>query len=188
MKSSMPVSVASSSWSLVRMMMVVGILSVLCSFIGRNTVMTVTAKRSSAPATNKNTARNIKILNESGSRVEIHWIHPETREASLMSSPNVMNGASFPLNSYVGHEFEVRELPSVKSGVCGGTEDGGDQTCKSKFFEVSENDDQSEYSTVFPTKICMFDHLWREGEGGDTHPVQNQRPLQDVPHNVIMRS
>jgi hypothetical protein len=79
-------------------------------------------------------------MNESGSRVEIYWIHPQTREATLMSSPNVMNGATFPLNSFVGHEFEVRELPSVKSGVCSSE----DQTCRSNFFTVSENADQSE--------------------------------------------
>jgi hypothetical protein len=82
--------------------------------------------------------RNIKIINESGSRVEIYWIHPQTREASLMSSPDVQNGATFPLNSFVGHEFEVREKPSASTGVC----KSADQTCKQGFFKVSENDDQ----------------------------------------------
>ncbi|KAL3911204.1 MAG: hypothetical protein SGILL_007372, partial [Bacillariaceae sp.] len=35
------------------------------------------------PPTNKSTSRNIKILNESGSKVEIYWIHPSTREGTL---------------------------------------------------------------------------------------------------------
>jgi hypothetical protein len=91
------------------------------------------------PATNKATSRNIKILNESGGKVEIHWIHPQTRAATLMSTPNVMNGASFPLNSYIGHEFEVRELPSTTTGVC----PSEDQTCRTALFPVSGNADQS---------------------------------------------
>jgi hypothetical protein len=59
-----------------------------------------------APPTTKATARLIKVLNESGSRVEIYWIHPQTRATTLLTTPNIMNGATFPLNSYVGHEFE----------------------------------------------------------------------------------
>ena len=92
-----------------------------------------------APATTKATSRPIKILNQSGSRLEIHWVHPETRERVLMSTPHVMNGADFPLNSYIGHEFEIRQLPNTKTGEC----DTEDQVCLSKIFAVSENDDQS---------------------------------------------
>ena len=69
------------------------------------------------PATTKATERPIKILNESGSRVEIYWIHPQTRELTLMSAPNVLNGATFNLNSFIGHEFEIRELPSTKARI-----------------------------------------------------------------------
>ena len=68
-----------------------------------------------APPTTKATERPIKILNESGSKVEIYWIHPNTGALALMSSPNVLNGASFNLNSFIGHEFEIRELPSTKT-------------------------------------------------------------------------
>ena len=82
--------------------------------------------------------RNIKIVNESGGRIEVYWIHPQTREGSLMSTPDVQNGATFPLNSFVGHEFEIREKPSKTTGVC----KSADQTCKQGFFAVSENDDQ----------------------------------------------
>ena len=89
---------------------------------------------------NTSTSRSIKILNESGSRVEVYWIHPQTREGTLMSSPNVMHGASFPLNSFVGHEFELRELPSATSGEC----KSEDKVCHTASFAVSENDDQSE--------------------------------------------
>jgi hypothetical protein len=59
-----------------------------------------------APPTTKATARLIKVLNESGSRVEIYWIHPQTRQTTILTDPHIMNGATFPLNSFVGHEFE----------------------------------------------------------------------------------
>jgi len=91
-----------------------------------------------APATNKQTSRPINILNESGTKIEIYWIHPDTRDAHIMSNPFVMNGASFPLNSYVGHEFEVRELPSEATGEC----KSEDQTCRSTYFVVSQNNAQ----------------------------------------------
>jgi len=90
------------------------------------------------PATTKTTARNIKIINHSGTKVELYWIHPDTREGSLMSNPNILNGADFSLDSFIGHEFEARELPSAKSGVC--TRD--DKTCGAGLFAVSENDEQ----------------------------------------------
>jgi hypothetical protein len=92
-----------------------------------------------APATTKATKRQVKILNESGSKVEIYWVHPQTRVTTLMSTPLVLNGASFPIDSYVGHEFEVRELPSAR-GVCRSQ----DQICGSTIFAVSNNDDQGE--------------------------------------------
>ena len=58
------------------------------------------------------TERNIHIMNESGRRVEVHWIHPDTGELVLQSTPDILNGASFSLNSFVGHSFEVNELVS----------------------------------------------------------------------------
>lgn len=90
-----------------------------------------------APPTTKATERPIKILNLSGSKVEISWIHPQTGELVLMSSPNVLNGASFNLNSFIGHEFEIRELPSGKTGIC------KDQTCRINVLAVTENSEQS---------------------------------------------
>ena len=102
-----------------------------------------TLTSASAPPTTKATERPIRILNESGSKVEIYWIHPQTGELSLMSAPNVLNGASFNLNSYIGHQFEIRELPSAKTGVCKGEE----QTCRTNFLAVTENSEQCELSS-----------------------------------------
>lgn len=84
--------------------------------------------------------RGINIVNNSGARVEVHWVHPSTGERVLQSSPFIHNGASLHLNSFVTHSFEVREMPG-KSGKCL----GDDQTCRLGYFTVNENDDQSIY-------------------------------------------
>jgi len=60
-----------------------------------------------------------------------------------MSSPDIINGADFALDSFIGHEFEVRELPSKRTGLC----KSEDQVCRNGFFAVSENQDQGEHHT-----------------------------------------
>jgi predicted GIY-YIG superfamily endonuclease len=55
-----------------------------------------------------------------------------------MSKSPVLLGATFPLNTFVGHEFEMREVPSEKTGVCRSP----DQTCRQASFVISENDNQ----------------------------------------------
>lgn len=92
-----------------------------------------------APTTNKQTQRKINILNDSGSRTAIYWIHPETREGVLMTVPDIMHGATFPLNSYVEHEFEVREVPAASTGIC--KSEG--QVCRTTLFKVSPGDEQT---------------------------------------------
>mmetsp|Transcript_19136 Transcript_19136/g.34508 ORF Transcript_19136/g.34508 Transcript_19136/m.34508 type:complete len:463 (+) Transcript_19136:190-1578(+) len=90
------------------------------------------------PTTAVDTARSIQIMNESGRRTEVHWVHPQTGEMVLQSTPDILHGASFALNSYVGHTFEVRELAAKKTGVCAGE----DETCRVDHFTVNSNVDQ----------------------------------------------
>ena len=82
--------------------------------------------------------RSFSIINESGRRIEVHWIHPETNEMVLQSTPDILAGASFALNSFVGHSFQIRELPGKKTGVC----EGEGQVCRIGTFTVNENRDQ----------------------------------------------
>ncbi len=88
--------------------------------------------------------RSINIINESGRRVEIHWINPDDGSFVLQSTPDILNGASMSLNSFVGHRFQVRELPAKKTGVCAGE----DQTCRIDHFTVNSNNDQSEFPSL----------------------------------------
>ncbi len=87
--------------------------------------------------------RGINIHNDSGSKVEIYWIHPNTKETVLQSSPFIYNGATFALNSFVTHTFEAREMPR-KTGKCAGE----NQTCRIGYFTVNENDEQGEYTNL----------------------------------------
>jgi len=84
------------------------------------------------------TERSIQIMNQSGRRVDIHWINPDPGEMVLQSSPDLLNGASQDLNSYVTHHFQVRELPAKKTGVCAGQ----DEACRVDHFTVNENQNQ----------------------------------------------
>jgi len=92
---------------------------------------------SAGPATTKSTERSLNIVNNSGVHVALYWVHPDTREGSLMSE-KIPNGGSFSVNSFIGHEFELRQLPSARTGVC----KSEDQTCGTSFFTVSPNYDQ----------------------------------------------
>jgi len=82
--------------------------------------------------------RSIQIMNQSGRRVDIHWINPDTGEMVLQSTPDLLNGASQDLNSYATHYFQVKELPAKKTGVCAGEND----ICKVDHFTVNENQNQ----------------------------------------------
>lgn len=93
-----------------------------------------------SPSQGAQEPRSINIHNNSGSRIEIHWINPQTKETVLQSNPHVYNGATFSLNSFATHKFEVRELPG-KSGKC----NGDDQTCRVGYFTVNFNDEQGKY-------------------------------------------
>lgn len=95
------------------------------------------------------TSRDLMILNQSGKKVAIYWVHPYTRELSLMSNPHVIPGAEFPLNSFVGHEFEMHELPSSKTGTC-----GPNNVCQKGLFAVSENAEQQ--VTIDPNFVIQF--------------------------------
>ena len=48
------------------------------------TTTTTTMFANAAPATTKTTARNIKILNHSGAKVELYWIHVSLIDACVL--------------------------------------------------------------------------------------------------------
>ena len=54
---------------------------------------------------------------------------------------DILSGTTMSVNSFVGHEFELRELPDLDSEVCGSSED---QTCRMAFLKVVPGDVQGE--------------------------------------------
>jgi len=90
-------------------------------------------------ASARDTKRKIEVMNRTPSKVSISWIHPETGERVLMSQPDVMPGAEFNLDSFVGHSFAVVELPVRNENTC---RKAPDSICRETSFTVSENDNQ----------------------------------------------
>jgi hypothetical protein len=48
-------------------------------------------------------------------------VNPDTGEAEAFA--NIEKDQRFGFESYIGHEFEVHEMPSEDSGVCESSED-----------------------------------------------------------------
>ena len=78
-------------------------------------------------------ARHITIHNQSGAKVDVFWIHPETRElgASNTEDKGIMYGASTGIASFVTHAFEIQEMAPCKN-----------TRCRKGYFSVSNNEDQ----------------------------------------------
>lgn len=82
--------------------------------------------------------RELRLLNDSGTRIQLFWVHPETRATTLLSRPGIYDGSTFPLNTFANHEFEIHEMPSPKTGACNNEE----KVCRIGRFTVSQAEDQ----------------------------------------------
>jgi hypothetical protein len=81
----------------------------------------------------------VSINNDSGLKLFLNWVNPDTGETVPFT--DIEKDDLLVIDSYIGHEFEVREMPSEDSGVC---ETSEDQTCKINRFKITENGAQSE--------------------------------------------
>jgi len=84
-------------------------------------------------------ARDLRIINEAGFKVEIFWINRwKNDELVLNSEEGIFHGAESRINSYLSHEFEVQEVANKKLGKCKGPND----TCRKGHFQVNSNEEQ----------------------------------------------
>jgi len=83
--------------------------------------------------------RSIEIINDTGRRFEVFWVSVDTGELLPQLAKPVASGASAGLSSFVLHTFELREVPSTKTGECSG--DGN--ICHSVRFTLNENQNQA---------------------------------------------
>ena len=84
------------------------------------------------------TGRDIQIINRSDVKVDIFWINPNTQERVKSVDTGILKGTESAINSYVGHEFEIQELPKKTTGLCVGEND----MCRRARFVVTSNEDQ----------------------------------------------
>lgn len=74
--------------------------------------------------------RHVSIFNDSTLRAQVNWVHPKTGDTVPMSTEYLIPGGEFPVDSFVGHEFELREV------------DCSENVCRRALFTVSENSNQ----------------------------------------------
>jgi hypothetical protein len=86
----------------------------------------------------KGTERSIRIMNQSGVRTDAFWINSQTRELaeSQTDGKGITYGADTGISSYVGHSFEIQELPNAKTKKC------RRKMCRKAYLTVNENEEQ----------------------------------------------
>lgn len=89
-------------------------------------------------------ARSIRVLNQSGARIDIFWVdfRTNTLAPSNTEGEGVEAGGETGVASYRGHEFEIQELPSLQTGKCRKT------PCRSVRFTVTATEDQCALESV----------------------------------------
>lgn len=99
------------------------------------------ARKTRARVQSHPSARAIQVFNDSGSRIDMRWIHPQTKALAASDHPDgAVFGSRTGINSYIGHRFQVDELPNQKTGKC------RHHICRKGYLVVNENEDQGEQS------------------------------------------
>ena len=89
-------------------------------------------------------------MNRSGVKIDAFWVHPQTRQlADSNTEGGIVHGADAPISSYIGHTFEVQELPKLKTGKC------EQEECRRTRFTVSSNEGQG------TCLLCVQTQLWK---------------------------
>jgi hypothetical protein len=86
-------------------------------------------------------SRTIEVVNESGKKLVVDWVHPKTGEVMTLSQ-GLENGAKTTLHTYVNHTFLVHE-PSNET--CAAENDG--RGCQVRYITVNENTEQGTNSS-----------------------------------------
>jgi hypothetical protein len=84
-----------------------------------------------------NLSRAVDIQNESGEKLEMYWLRPDSGEA--VKFRDIDNGAKLVINSFVNHTFMLREGPV--SHAC----DGEEENCHVNYITVTEEEKQSKW-------------------------------------------
>lgn len=88
----------------------------------------------------------VKLRNDSGELVSLHWVDPKTKQATLLSQ--IPLNKTLTLNSFYRHEFQIHQEPNEETGLCGVTESSdssegaGGGECKVNYFAVEHRHEQ----------------------------------------------
>jgi hypothetical protein len=126
---------------------------------------TILVASSSRPSGSASTTLHIRIINASGGQVGIEWINPRRNEEDIYLG-EIPDATSTPMDSFRGHEFQLRELPEPDTGVC----QSKDQTCRVAFFSVRVGEEQN-YSVNANFEIEYTDLLQPDSELQDAPDV-----------------
>lgn len=120
---------------------------------------TVLAAPSSRPSgIGAKTSLHITIINASRNTVGIWWINPRQAEEDIFLG-EVPVGAGVPMDTYRGHNFQLREVPEQATGAC----QSRDQTCRVAYFTVRAGEEQN-YSVNENFKMEYTDLLQPDDE------------------------
>jgi hypothetical protein len=98
--------------------------------------------------------RSVFVRNQSGRRVDIFWIN--NFKSPTTYSTNSENGEGYPYGgetamlSYVGHEFEIREMPRKSTGTC-----DVEDACAKAYFKVNDQEKQGKEYIYLSIYIYM---------------------------------
>jgi hypothetical protein len=95
----------------------------------------------------------VQIRNQSLVKLEINWVHPTTKKATPMG--HIVPNETWGVNSFVGHEFQIVEVPDEASGACDASKEG-DQTCKVNYIQVTRRFQQCESSIVSSVRSVKY--------------------------------
>jgi hypothetical protein len=86
-------------------------------------------------------ARSLKVINRSGVTIDVFWIHSVTGNlsASQTKGEGIVFGSETGISSYVGHAFEVQEMPKIANST---TCRKGGLPCRKAHFVCNAHHDQ----------------------------------------------
>mmetsp|Transcript_24485 Transcript_24485/g.50515 ORF Transcript_24485/g.50515 Transcript_24485/m.50515 type:complete len:477 (+) Transcript_24485:91-1521(+) len=80
---------------------------------------------------------NLQFDNRSEDYLSLHWINPNTK-ATVPIKTDILPRSKFGANSFLAHQFEVRQEVNPETGLCGNR----DEECKIAYFQVTESPNQ----------------------------------------------
>jgi hypothetical protein len=83
---------------------------------------------------------NIIVVNAANNGCDLFWINPSTKDRSpiTLEGKGLLPGKDMDVQTFFGHEFEVREIPSKITNSC----NNEDQVCRSATFVVTNQEPQ----------------------------------------------